>query len=93
MLYRVTGRLKVVIWCDCPNCSGSDTYSNGDRVAIDVEADAPAGVADMALRQIRNAMGHDDATVEWRDEPVVTELGVDVILRKLKAAELPLGVR
>ena len=47
----------------------------------------------MALRQIRNAMGHDDATVEWRDEPVVTELGVDVILRKLKAAELPLGVR
>ena len=93
MLYRCSGRLKVVIWCDCPNCGGSDTYSNGELVAIDVESDTPEGVADTALKEIRSAMSHDDAVVEWRDEPVVTELGVDVILRKLKAAELPLGAR
>jgi len=89
MWYRVSGKLSVKIYCDCPNCDG-DAYWNGQKVVMDIEAETPEEAESLALKEIQCAMQHDDANVSWRDEPAVevTEFATATMLRKLGVPEL-----
>lgn len=92
MWYRVFGKLKVKLWCECPHCTGLDMHRDREKVEMDIEAESSEEAIQQAMRQIKGEMEHPDASVEWQGEPEAVELGTAAMLRKLGAVELPLEV-
>ncbi len=89
VLYKVSGRLNIKIYCDCPYCAGED-YKNNESISRTVKANSPKEAISILIDEIEIEMSHQDVSVNWMEIPEVEveEVSPDVVLRGMGSPEL-----